>query len=202
MEQNPEQQPGSGGGADNSSHEKQGIADAINVLKRSYEASNEHQREHDRQSLIWTRRTAKAAIAYTTLTVLTFAAAVAAAIFAGKGAYHAGEQAEIARQTLVTSQRAYVYIARPFFRAGKKSGGQVNWPYTIPLENGGNTPTGDVFHVATFIVFDHPVPMTYPFPDIDLPIKFTSVIAPHHDIKQVFDISQTALQEAYPSDSG
>jgi hypothetical protein len=128
MAKYPQQQRGGGSGGDNSADEKRNITRAIYALNRNYEATQNEQQEHDKQSLKWNRRVAKAAIAYTVLTALTFIAAAAAVI--------------IARDSEISSIRAYVNSnSLSFITYGAKIDGRKVWHISTLLQNTGNTGT-------------------------------------------------------------
>lgn len=121
MEEKPEGQPQGCNPRNRSSSEQHQIAVAIDSLKRSYDASDSNRQKNDRQSLKWTRRTAKAAIAYTIMTALLLAAGVYSAIQAWRALNAANQSAEAARDSVSIANSAVAEARRAADAATKQA---------------------------------------------------------------------------------
>jgi len=106
MQEKPARQPKGANPSNSSPSEQQQIAIAIDALKRSYDTSENNRQKHDRESLKWTRRTAKAAIAYTVVTALLLAAGIYSTIQAWRAVDAANRSAEAAKDSVTAANRA------------------------------------------------------------------------------------------------
>src|SRR6516225_40664 len=106
MQEKPARQPKGSNPSNSSPSEQQQIAIEIDALERSYDTSENNRQKHDRESLKWTRRTAKAAIAYTVVTALLLAAGIYSTIQAWRAVDAANRSAEAAKDSVTAANRA------------------------------------------------------------------------------------------------
>jgi hypothetical protein len=175
MQEKPESQSEGPNPSNSGSAEQHQVAVAIDALKRSYEADQQHRSEQDRKSLKYARRTSWTAIVYTILTAILLGAGIYSALqawravdaanrsaqaaadsigAANRAAKAATRQAEIAEDTEHRQLRAYLYAG---FSALTNLIGDKPPEVTVHVRHGGETPAYRV------MVTSHMARLAYPF---------------------------------------
>jgi hypothetical protein len=154
MTEQPPQENRSGDSGDSRSSEKEEIALAINALKREYESAQTQREEHDRQSLKWTRRTAKAAVAYTVLTALLLSAGIYSGIQAMLAIGVANRQAAISEDAAKRQLRAYVFVDQIWITGVDSITGTETF---VRIKNSGLTPAYGLIHANTYFIGEFPL---------------------------------------------
>jgi hypothetical protein len=143
-EDNPTGSDGRGG--KNPSAEQLNIAAAINSFEAKYETAQKGRPEHDRQALLWTKRTAKGVFIYTALTVGITAAAI-------WSSWNAQRAVDLSARNFIVDQRPYIWLTNNLGSPqvwNKRTDGKVQITWAFHYTNYGKTPANNVT-VESFI---------------------------------------------------